>query len=313
MNPNKPTPPNSQNSNPQIPFPYPYPNPYFTNPQNFNSPPPNSQYQFPHPQNSQFPFSYSQNSPHYFPFPPYSNSQFETQQPPNNTQNSPDSQVPAFGNTNFVDLNDDCVEVEDVRESIGQWKWVEDKLLISAWLNESIDPLIGTDQKAEIFWERIKEYCEEDNPGVIKRGVVAMRKRYPKWRTPTTSASSKRTKLSSSGAYSSEGNNETPTSDEFELVSRPQGTKTAKRKGKGKATTAEIEEYEAIQVNDLRKMKIMETINEMKQKKIETRQKKIETKQTELDLQVILADTTKMNEAQRRIHATMLEKIRARN
>ncbi|XP_074374823.1 glutathione S-transferase T3-like [Apium graveolens] len=159
----------------------------------------------------------------------------------------------------------DCVEVEDVRESIGQWKWIEDKLLISAWLNVSIDPLIGTDQKAETFWERIKEYCEEDNPGVIKRGAVAMRKRwqrinegaqkfgscydkaqrmigsgsnldniiekahslhfaqykkktsfdnhwrelrrYPKWRTPTTSASSKRTKLSSSGACSSVGNN----------------------------------------------------------------------------------------------------------
>ena len=34
-----------------------------------------------------------------------------------------------------------------------QWKWVEDKLLVSAWLNVSIDPLVGTDQKAEAFWE----------------------------------------------------------------------------------------------------------------------------------------------------------------
>ena len=121
---------------------------------------------------------YPQNSPYPFPIPPFSNSQFETQQSPINIQNSPDSQVPAFGNTNFVDLNDDYEKTEDVRENTGHWTWVEDKLLISAWLNVSIDPLIGTDQKAEDFWDRIKQYCEEDNPGVIKRGVVAMRKRW---------------------------------------------------------------------------------------------------------------------------------------
>ncbi|XP_074352916.1 glutathione S-transferase T2-like [Apium graveolens] len=91
-------------------------------------------------------------------------------------------------------------------------------------------------------------------------------RRHLMWRTPATSASSKRTKLSNSGAYSSKGNNDTPTSDEFQPV-RPKGTKAAKKKGKGKATTAEIEEYEAIQVNDLRKMNIMDTINEMKQKR----------------------------------------------
>ncbi|XP_074356457.1 glutathione S-transferase T3-like [Apium graveolens] len=197
---------------------------------------------------------------------------------------------------------------EDVRENTGQWKWVEDKLLISVWLNVSIDPLVGTDQKAEAFWSRIQQYCEDESPGVIKRGVMAIKKRWqrinkgaqkfgaaydqaqrtagsgtnmdnlvekardyhltnfkkksnfelqcelrrhPKWRPPPTSASSKRTKLSSSGAYSSEGNNDTPTSEEFELV-RPQGTKVAtsrKGKGKGKATAAEVAEYESIQVN----------------------------------------------------------------
>ncbi|XP_074326620.1 glutathione S-transferase T3-like [Apium graveolens] len=216
-------------------------------------------------------------------------------------------------------------ETEEVRETIGQWKWVEDKLLISAWLNVSIDPLVGTDQKADAFWDRIRQYCEEYNPGVIKRGVMAMKKRWqrinegaqkfgschdealrrvgsgsnldniieeanalhlkyykkksnfdnhwrelrrqPKRRTPKTSESSKRTKLSSSGTYSSEGNNDTPTSDEFEPI-RPKGTKAAKRKGKGKATTAEVEEYEAFEANDLRKMTIMETVNEIRQKDI---------------------------------------------
>ncbi|XP_017225161.1 uncharacterized protein LOC108201381 [Daucus carota subsp. sativus] len=137
-------------------------------------------------------------------------------------------------------------------------------------------------------------------------------RRHPKWRTPTTSASSKRTKLSSSGTYSSEGNNDKPTSDEFESI-RPRGTKTTKRKGKGKATAAEVEEYEAFEANDLRKMTIMENINEIRQKDIETRQKELEAKQAEMDLQVILADTEKMNDAQRKAHAKLLEKIMARN
>ncbi|KAL8091739.1 hypothetical protein AgCh_034121 [Apium graveolens] len=69
-------------------------------------------------------------------------------------------------------------ETEEVRETIGQWKWVEDKLLISAWLNVSLDALIGTDQKAEEFWDRIHQYCEEDNHGVMKRRVMAMKKRW---------------------------------------------------------------------------------------------------------------------------------------
>ena len=56
--------------------------------------------------------------------------------------------MPAFNNTNIIDLNDDCEESEDVREITGQWKWVEENLLISAWLNVSIDSLIGTDIKS---------------------------------------------------------------------------------------------------------------------------------------------------------------------
>nr|XP_017245770.1 PREDICTED: glutathione S-transferase T3-like [Daucus carota subsp. sativus] len=371
MNSNNPPPPNSKNPNPQ--FPNPYPNSYFPNPQNFNinSQAPNSQYQFSQSQNSQFPFPYPQNSPYQFPFPPFSNPHFETQQPP--TQNSPHSQVPAFSNANIFDLNDDFEESEDVREITGQWKWVEDKLLISAWLNVSIDPLVGTDQKTEAFWDRIHHYCEEDNPGIIKRGVVAMKKRWqrinegaqkfgacyeeaqktigsgsnlddinerahilhsakykkksnfdrhwfelrrqPKWRTPSTSESSKKTKLSNSGNYSSSGNNETPTNENVvESPVRPKGTKAAKRKGKRKARTVEAcDEYEELRAHACRKLNLMEALNDTHQLEIETRQKEIEAKQTEMHLQVILADTTKMNDAQRKAHAKLLEKIMARN
>ncbi|XP_074347648.1 uncharacterized protein LOC141686515 [Apium graveolens] len=133
-------------------------------------------------------------------------------------------------------------------------------------------------------------------------------RRHPKWRPPPTSASSKRTKLSSSRAYSSEGNNDTPTSEEFEPV-RPQGTKaTTSRKGKekGKATAAEVAEYESIQVADKRRMDMMEELNEI-------RLKELAVKQSEVDLQIIMADTSTMNDAQRMAHAKLLEKIMARN
>ncbi|KAL8134882.1 hypothetical protein AgCh_009768 [Apium graveolens] len=225
----------------------------------------------------------------------------------------------------------------------------------STWLNVSIDPLVGTDQKADAFWERIQQYCVDENPGVIKRGVVAIRKRWqrinegaqkygacfekaqkqvgsgsnlsniidaahslhtttyrkksnfephyfqlhgqPKWRTPSSTDSSKRTKLSSSRAYSSSGNNDTPTSENaVESPVRPMGVKAAKRKGKGKARTTEVaEELEALNASAYRKLNLMEALNDIKQKEIETRQKEIEAKQTEMDLQVILADTSKMN------------------
>ncbi|KAL1802509.1 hypothetical protein ACET3Z_031156 [Daucus carota] len=79
------------------------------------------------------------------------------------------------------------------------------------------------------------------------------------------------------------------------------------------ATAAEVEEYEAFEANDLRKMTIMETVNEIRQKDSETRQRELEAKQAEMDLQVILADTEKVNEAQRKAHAKLLEKIMARN
>ena len=52
----------------------------------------------------------------------------------------------------------------------------EDKLLISAWLNVSTDPIIGADKKCEAFLDRIHQYYEESDPGLIKRAVTAMKK-----------------------------------------------------------------------------------------------------------------------------------------
>ncbi|MED6148240.1 hypothetical protein PIB30_051226 [Stylosanthes scabra] len=129
---------------------------------------------------------------------------------------------------------------------------------LPAWLNVSTDPIVGTNQKDDTFWNRIHNYCEEYNL-LMKRGVVATKKRWykinkarftferhrnmlrlePKWSSqiPTQSGGSKRTKITSTGAYSSSSNPETPLAEDAGIDSPvcPQGSKKSKRRGKGKA------------------------------------------------------------------------------
>ncbi|XP_024014194.1 glutathione S-transferase T3-like [Eutrema salsugineum] len=47
---------------------------------------------------------------------------------------------------------------EDRKVVRRQWTPTEDKVLISAWLNTSKDPVVGNDQKAGPFWKRIQKY-----------------------------------------------------------------------------------------------------------------------------------------------------------
>ncbi|XP_072064342.1 uncharacterized protein [Arachis hypogaea] len=95
-------------------------------------------------------------------------------------QSSPNSQYSDFANPHeldAIDLNDD---IEDQRQdSIQHWHWKEDEMLISAWLNVSTDPVVGTDQKGETFWCQIHSYCVEFCTDMT-RGVVACKKRWYK-------------------------------------------------------------------------------------------------------------------------------------
>ncbi|MED6158882.1 hypothetical protein PIB30_037168 [Stylosanthes scabra] len=66
---------------------------------------------------------------------------------------SPNSQHSDFANLrglDAIDLNDD--EIRNQRQrSTPLWQWEEDEMLISAWLNISTDPIVGTDQKSDTF------------------------------------------------------------------------------------------------------------------------------------------------------------------
>ncbi|RYR78608.1 hypothetical protein Ahy_A01g003446 isoform B [Arachis hypogaea] len=189
----------SQTSNSQVP------NQNFILPNTFQNPNPQnlSNFNFQTPYNNQFPIFQPQNqnsqtphlpfssifnpsignvTPTFLPFPTqFSASRHNSSgvggssNPSSQTpiQCSPNSQYSDFVNPHgldAIDLNDD---IEDRRQdSIQHWHWKEDEMLISAWLNVSTDPVVGTDQKGETFWSRIHSYCVEFCTDMT-RGVVA--------------------------------------------------------------------------------------------------------------------------------------------
>ncbi|XP_076895916.1 uncharacterized protein LOC143548710 [Bidens hawaiensis] len=54
----------------------------------------------------------------------------------------------------------------------------EDKLLVSAWLNCSIDAIQGTDQKESQFWEKVLEYFDQYKKTTTERSLKSLTHRW---------------------------------------------------------------------------------------------------------------------------------------
>lgn len=54
----------------------------------------------------------------------------------------------------------------------------EDEVLVSAWLNVSLDPVVGKDQKGGRYWSRIYEYFNEHKPYQSQRTVNSLMHRW---------------------------------------------------------------------------------------------------------------------------------------
>jgi hypothetical protein len=54
----------------------------------------------------------------------------------------------------------------------------EDEVLVSAWLNISLDPIVGKDQKGGRYWSRIFEYFHEHNKCQSKRTLNSLMHRW---------------------------------------------------------------------------------------------------------------------------------------
>ncbi|KAG5564721.1 hypothetical protein RHGRI_000800 [Rhododendron griersonianum] len=60
----------------------------------------------------------------------------------------------------------------------GNFTMEEDKLLVSAWLNISMDPIQGKDQEITAFWLRVKDYFDEHKRSVYNRTSVSLSNRW---------------------------------------------------------------------------------------------------------------------------------------
>jgi len=69
-------------------------------------------------------------------------------------------------------------EGETEREKRSTFSKQEDELLILAWLNISKDVIVGTDQSARAYWDRIATYYNKYR-GHLKRKTVGQLK--PRW------------------------------------------------------------------------------------------------------------------------------------
>ncbi|MED6157038.1 hypothetical protein PIB30_019700 [Stylosanthes scabra] len=112
-----------------------------------------------------------------------------------------------------------------------------------------------------------------------------------KWRSqlPTQSEGSKRTKVTSGGAYSSSSNRETPLAEDAGIDSpvRPQGSKKSKRRGKGKASM--FEDLSEAKSSVVKQLSLMEEFKIVREKELldegEHREKLIAIRKKELKIQ----------------------------
>jgi len=67
-----------------------------------------------------------------------------------------------------IDPSNDETDVEEVVGGVGvtmqKWLIEEDQLLISGWINCSMDPTVGTDKKRSSLWGKVAVYFNEHQP-----------------------------------------------------------------------------------------------------------------------------------------------------
>jgi hypothetical protein len=127
-----------------------------------------------------------------------------------------------------------------------------------------------------------------------------------KWIRESPEISSKRIKISASGAYLSSSNPETLSSYEYNSTSpieRPKGHKEAKRKGNANAIEPS---FKAIHDTIGKKVITIEKLAQLKEEENILKKEEMEFKAME----IIMSDTSKMNESQRQIHEKYCNKLK---
>ncbi|KAJ1418068.1 No apical meristem-associated, C-terminal domain [Sesbania bispinosa] len=133
-------------------------------------------------------------------------------------------------------------------------------------------------------------------------------RKQPKW-LAQFEESSKRTKVSASGEYSSSSNADTPSSYEptSPTMDRPIGTKAAKRIAKEKSSN--VVDLTGMEEVLKTKTKALEDMVRAKHERNRLREEEIKLKNKELDMQLLYKDTASMSDAQLHIHQKLCKNI----
>lgn len=92
-----------------------------------------------------------------------------------------ESDASAYG-TGWPEEENEEADIVSDRKERRKWSPTEDKVLISAWLNTSKDPIVSNDQKAMAFWKRIATYfgASSQVAGLQKRDSTGCKSRWGK-------------------------------------------------------------------------------------------------------------------------------------
>ena len=60
----------------------------------------------------------------------------------------------------------------------GKFTVEEDLLIVSAWLNTSMDPIVGSQQKQNVFWDKIYEYFKKEKTSCTSRNANSLMHRW---------------------------------------------------------------------------------------------------------------------------------------
>ncbi|CAJ2651620.1 unnamed protein product [Trifolium pratense] len=159
-------------------------------------------------------------------------------------------------------------------------------------------------------------YYQDEHEKFIFEDAWRLLKNEDKWLGGETEPSTKRTKNSASGAYSSSSNPQTPTSSEYNPPSptslrRPMGQKAAKRKEKEKLVekSMPLEKIDDLQDDLKKKVGIMLEFSRnwtrLEEERLEMERERLKIN----DLQILSNDTSNMNQRQLQAHEMLCDII----
>ncbi|XP_020266391.1 glutathione S-transferase T3-like [Asparagus officinalis] len=221
----------------------------------------------------------------------------------------------------------------------------EDKLLIAAWLNTSLDPIKGSDQKKNQFWKRITRYFEDHKSWSDERTEKSLTNRWSKIsfsvsrfcgyyvavehlrKSGYTEAATRIFKAPTKNQISINLEDDNGNAPEPAPLKRPIGRKAAKEANKktksneqgdddekeSSKVRSELEEFRARRLeSDRVKAEQLKLLIDIEQKQVALREKEIELHARSEETKIMSMDTSSMNPIQSEYFISLQREILAK-